>query len=532
MNKVKAIAPGRVVAEAGVILAELDEQTRAAVGQELRLHPSTYRTASIGGFIAGGSGGVGSIRWGGLRDLGNVLRLRVVTMEAEPRVLDLDRRGPPEGRCTPTAPTASSPRSRCRSTPAYDWVDVDRRLRRLHGRGRASPTALGDAGRPPPQGDRRRSRRPIPHDYFLRHQKFIRRDQSVVLLMVAPHAHRSVPGASPPREQGRDPLPLRHGRRGREEGPAADLRARLEPHDAARPPRRSDDHLSADALPASPTTSKRSPDDRRSSATRCRAISNSSASTARSPASACRSCASPPRSGSTRSCRIHEDNGCPIFNPHRYTLEEGGMKQTDAVQLAFKREADPEGPPQPRQDDRLGESGLRPAAAARSISSPACRRPADAERMNARPRPLRPSGRDELRRRAARAPSVEALSASRPRGRRLRSLCRGLRSGALAPGAARLSRPRHQPDAGRRLCRAPPRAPRRWCSSHPVWNFGYPAILKGFFDRVFLPGVSFKLEGRQGLAEPPQHPQARRRRHLWRRPLARLPHGRSAAQGR
>jgi len=27
----------------------------------------------------------------------------------------------------------------------------------------------------------------------------------------------------------------------------------------------------------------------------------------------------------------------------------------------------------------------------------------------------------------------------------------------------------------------------------PVWNFGFPAILKGFFDRVFLPGVSFDL---------------------------------------
>jgi putative NADPH-quinone reductase len=27
----------------------------------------------------------------------------------------------------------------------------------------------------------------------------------------------------------------------------------------------------------------------------------------------------------------------------------------------------------------------------------------------------------------------------------------------------------------------------------PVWNFGYPAILKGYFDRVFLPGVSFGL---------------------------------------
>lgn len=32
---------------------------------------------------------------------------------------------------------------------------------------------------------------------------------------------------------------------------------------------------------------------------------------------------------------------------------------------------------------------------------------------------------------------------------------------------------------------------------HPVWNFGYPAILKGFLDRVFLPGVSFKLVNRK-----------------------------------
>ncbi|MGI9462545.1 MAG: NAD(P)H-dependent oxidoreductase [Aestuariivirgaceae bacterium] len=37
----------------------------------------------------------------------------------------------------------------------------------------------------------------------------------------------------------------------------------------------------------------------------------------------------------------------------------------------------------------------------------------------------------------------------------------------------------------------------RWADAlvfvFPVWNFGYPAILKGFFDRVFLPGVSFRL---------------------------------------
>ncbi len=39
----------------------------------------------------------------------------------------------------------------------------------------------------------------------------------------------------------------------------------------------------------------------------------------------------------------HEAMGAMIFNPHRYTLEEGGMKQTDAIQLAFKRETDPKG---------------------------------------------------------------------------------------------------------------------------------------------------------------------------------------------
>ena len=35
----------------------------------------------------------------------------------------------------------------------------------------------------------------------------------------------------------------------------------------------------------------------------------------------------------------------------------------------------------------------------------------------------------------------------------------------------------------------------------PVWCYGLPAILKGFFDRVFLPGVTFKL-GADGVARP------------------------------
>ena len=57
--------------------------------------------------------------------------------------------------------------------------------------------------------------------------------------------------------------------------------------------------------------------------------------------------------------KLHEDNGCLVFNPHRYTLEEGGMKRTDRAQLAVQAAGRSQGHPQPRQDDRLGRSQLR-----------------------------------------------------------------------------------------------------------------------------------------------------------------------------
>lgn len=81
-------ATGVVEAEAGCPLADLDRQLRPR-GRALRLAPSTYRTATLGGFIAGGSGGIGSLRWGFLRDPGHLLGMEVVTMEAEPRLLRL-----------------------------------------------------------------------------------------------------------------------------------------------------------------------------------------------------------------------------------------------------------------------------------------------------------------------------------------------------------------------------------------------------------------------------------------------------------
>lgn len=88
MTAVKWMKPGVVCVEAGAKLAALDKQTRE-IGWEIRMAPSTYRTATIGGFIGGGSGGIGSVTYGQLRDRGNLLAVRVVTMEDQPRILEL-----------------------------------------------------------------------------------------------------------------------------------------------------------------------------------------------------------------------------------------------------------------------------------------------------------------------------------------------------------------------------------------------------------------------------------------------------------
>ncbi|MDX2242185.1 MAG: FAD-binding oxidoreductase, partial [Leptolyngbyaceae cyanobacterium bins.302] len=88
MQQIKWIKPGMACVEPGVKLAAIDKQAREK-GWEIRMAPSTYRKATIGGFIGGGSGGIGSVTYGLLGDRGNILALRVVTMEDEPRVVEL-----------------------------------------------------------------------------------------------------------------------------------------------------------------------------------------------------------------------------------------------------------------------------------------------------------------------------------------------------------------------------------------------------------------------------------------------------------
>ena len=88
MTKIEWHRPGAVRVEPGSVMGDLDTALQPQ-GWELRMHPSTKRKATIGGFIAGGSGGVGSIAYGGLREPGNILAARIVTLEGEPRVLEL-----------------------------------------------------------------------------------------------------------------------------------------------------------------------------------------------------------------------------------------------------------------------------------------------------------------------------------------------------------------------------------------------------------------------------------------------------------
>ena len=112
-------------------MSDIDDAIRPQ-GWELRMHPSTKRTATIGGFVAGGSGGVGSVTYGCLREPGNVLGARVVTVEDEPRVLELrdrDALGINHAYGTTGIITALE----MPLAPVFPWIRSRRRNRRFAG---------------------------------------------------------------------------------------------------------------------------------------------------------------------------------------------------------------------------------------------------------------------------------------------------------------------------------------------------------------------------------------------------------------
>ena len=84
LRQIRSIDPttGVVTVEPGCVMRDLDQELRRH-GRQLRLMPSTWRSATIGGFIAGGSGGIGSLRWGFLRDPGHLLGLEVIPLNPD-----------------------------------------------------------------------------------------------------------------------------------------------------------------------------------------------------------------------------------------------------------------------------------------------------------------------------------------------------------------------------------------------------------------------------------------------------------------
>jgi FAD/FMN-containing dehydrogenase len=88
LNQVLLVQDGYAVVQAGALMGAINDTVRHS-GQQLRMWPSTERIATLGGFIAGGHSGIGSMRHGILADPGNVRRLRVVTLQDPPQVIDL-----------------------------------------------------------------------------------------------------------------------------------------------------------------------------------------------------------------------------------------------------------------------------------------------------------------------------------------------------------------------------------------------------------------------------------------------------------
>ncbi|MGG5817916.1 FAD-binding oxidoreductase [Falsiroseomonas sp. HW251] len=117
-----AIVDGVVEVEAGAKMIDLDLWCRDQ-GWELKLWPSTKRTATIGGFVAGGGAGVGGISHGTMRERGNFHGARVATMQDPPRILDLEGQAAnPVNRTYGT--TGVLTRIKVPLTPAQAWRDV------------------------------------------------------------------------------------------------------------------------------------------------------------------------------------------------------------------------------------------------------------------------------------------------------------------------------------------------------------------------------------------------------------------------
>jgi len=338
LNQVLEIADDHFIAQGGAVIEQIEHALRDK-GKEIRLFPSTASSATIAGFIAGGSSGVGAIRWGGLRNPANIRRLRLATMEETPRIIDLV--GPQEISKAAHAYGVNGVilEVEMPADPATDWIDVLIGVDSFENSCRLA-LAVGD--------DDTICKRmlsnfeaPIPTDYFLRHRQFLKDDEALLAVTVSKDSLARLQQVI----DGFDGATLR-------------LRYDQLPEGARLPAafELAWNHTTLRAIRVDPTITylqmmmprpvmfeKLMELKQRLGNELMLHFEFTRFDGVVSPVGI-------PLVRHTSNERLEEiiqiieqEIGLPVFNPHRVTLEEGGMKKTNPDQLAFKKQADPKG---------------------------------------------------------------------------------------------------------------------------------------------------------------------------------------------
>ncbi|MGQ0569643.1 MAG: FAD-binding oxidoreductase [Armatimonadota bacterium] len=333
IKEVTWLRPGMARVQAGLKMMHLDTEARKS-GWEIRLFPSTKRTATIGGFIAGGSAGVGSINYGLLGERGNVNALRVVTLEDEPRVIEL--RGDDVQKASHAyGSNGIITELEIPLSPAYPWIDLIVAFDDFMAAVRFSQ-ALGEAS-----GIVRKLASiiawPIPQ-YFTRLAPPVPSGADTVFTMVAEQSLEAF-----------DCLVNEYGGRICYRQPAEDVSTTVPLYEYTW------NHTTLHAIRADPTITylqSMFPAGRNLELVEhmyhhfgdevpmhleCIRLGGKITHTA------LQLVRFTTEERLNEIIEYHEAHGVTIFNPHTYILEDGGMKTIDENQLAFKRIVDPYG---------------------------------------------------------------------------------------------------------------------------------------------------------------------------------------------
>src|SRR5947199_3818008 len=88
LNRIEAVSDDGIEVEAGAVWEQVELVARQR-GRELRIMPTTYHIATVAGFLAGGSGGLGAVTFGRTWDNDNFESVELLTAEDPPRILRL-----------------------------------------------------------------------------------------------------------------------------------------------------------------------------------------------------------------------------------------------------------------------------------------------------------------------------------------------------------------------------------------------------------------------------------------------------------